>query len=379
MHVAVGVFALLLPASPVAAKYASLVIDAHSGRVLHSVNATTRNHPASLTKMMTLYMLFERLKKGHLWRHSRLRISARAARQPASRLGLKVGETISVEEAILALVTKSANDVAMAVAENLAGSERKFALAMTARARKLGMSRTTFRNASGLPRRGQLSTAADMAILARVLIRDYPRYYSYFSTRRFTYRGTTHKNHNRLLTTVDGVDGIKTGYIHASGFNLVASAKRDGQRLIGVVFGGRSATSRNQHMTKLLDKGFSILAGRDAPARLARRAPSKAPSKPPPAVTGGAGWGIQVGAYRRYSQARDMAVRVADLIPSVVQGGRIAVVPLRKEGRRTLYRARILGLDKKHARRACRLLQRQRIDCMEMRMRTTLRVAAAGG
>ena len=202
IFVPVIVFVVLaLGAAPVSAKYASLVIDAETGRVIHEINADTRNYPASLTKMMTLYLVFEALEN-ELWSlNTRLRVSARAARQPSSKLNLRRGQTISVEDAILALITKSANDVASAVAENLSGSERGFALKMTAKARQLGMNRTTFRNASGLPHRGQLSTARDMGTLARALIRDFPGYYHYFSTEEFDYRGDRFRYHNNLLTT----------------------------------------------------------------------------------------------------------------------------------------------------------------------------------
>ncbi|MCZ6467248.1 MAG: D-alanyl-D-alanine carboxypeptidase, partial [Alphaproteobacteria bacterium] len=251
----------VLSASPGLAKYASVIMDAETGRVVHAVNANTRNYPASLTKMMTLYMVFAALEDGRLSMDQRLKVSARAARQPSSKLGLRKGQTITVKQAILAMVTKSANDVAATVAEALSGSERNFALTMTATARRLGMDRTIFRNASGLPHRGQQSTARDMAVLARALITDFPRHYHFFSTRTFTFGGIRHRNHNKMIATYDGADGIKTGYIRASGFNLVASAKRGDRRLIGVVFGGRSARGRDRHMATLLDKGFRVLDG----------------------------------------------------------------------------------------------------------------------
>ncbi|MGH6662721.1 MAG: D-alanyl-D-alanine carboxypeptidase family protein, partial [Rhodospirillales bacterium] len=253
---AVAVVAALGAAHPAEAKYASLVMDADSGRVFHEINADTRNYPASLTKMMTLYLVFEALKI-ELWKmDTPLRVSARAVQQPSSRLGLSRGDRIRVKDAILALVTKSANDVATVVAENMSGSETAFALKMTARARELGMSQTTFRNASGLPHRAQMSTARDMGVLARTLIRDFPAYYRFFATTEFRYDGVTHANHNKLLNTYEGVDGIKTGYINASGFNLVASARRDGHRVIAVIFGGNSPNSRNALMTRLLNLGF---------------------------------------------------------------------------------------------------------------------------
>jgi D-alanyl-D-alanine carboxypeptidase len=241
-----------------AARYASIVIDASTGDVLHDINADTRNYPASLTKMMTLYLAFEALDKGRLHRKQKLMVSRRAARMPASRLGLRRGTTISVEDAILALVTKSANDAAVVIAEALAGSESKFARRMTRKAAALGMTRTSFRNASGLHNRRQLSTARDMATLAQALIRNFPRYYIYFSTATFRYKGRTYRNHNGLLKTYSGTDGVKTGYTRASGYNLAVSTIRNGRRLIAVVFGGKSAKSRDRHIARLLDKGFAM-------------------------------------------------------------------------------------------------------------------------
>ena len=221
-----GILAMPLSAS---ARYASVVIDTLTGQVLHEVNADTRNYPASLTKMMTLYLTFEALESGRWTLNTRLKVSRRASRMPASRLGLRRGERIRVEDAILALVTKSANDVAVVVAEALGRSETKFARLMNRKAQALGMSRTSFRNASGLPNRRQLSTARDMATLALALIEDFPDYYQYFSTADFKYRGRRHENHNALLAHYEGTDGIKTGYTRASGYNLVASSVRDGR------------------------------------------------------------------------------------------------------------------------------------------------------
>ncbi len=374
----------VLSASPGLAKYASVIMDAETGRVVHAVNANTRNYPASLTKMMTLYMVFEAVEEGRLSLDQRLVVSARAARQPSSRLGLRKGQTITVEQAILAMVTRSANDVAAAVAETLSGSERNFALAMTATARRLGMGRTVFRNASGLPHRGQQSTAGDMAVLARALIIDFPRHYHFFSTRTFTFGGIRHRNHNKILATYDGADGIKTGYIRASGFNLVASAKRGDHRLIGVVFGARSPRARDRHMARLLDKGFRVLNGtpiRTAaadegrrqktarPASRKRRASTRPASASASAKKPKSQWGIQVGAYMRYSPAYEMAAKVIERLPRLLENGTIKVVPLKIRNRRPVYRARILGLSKKQAYRACRILKKRKMDCMEMRLK----------
>ena len=237
-------------------RYASIVIDASTGYVLSERNADKKLYPASLTKMMTLYLAFSALEQGTLRKNDRLPVSRHAAAQVPSKLGLKYGDTIRVEDAILALVTKSANDVAVAFAETIGGSERSFARLMTLKARALGMKNTNFTNASGLHEPQQVSSARDIAILSQALIRDFPREYRYFSTNSFTYAGARMDNHNKLLKSYTGMDGIKTGYVGASGYNLAASAVQGGKRLIGVVFGGRSPQSRNLHMAGLMDAGF---------------------------------------------------------------------------------------------------------------------------
>ncbi len=281
--------ALVLLPGAAAARYASIVIDASTGDVLHEINADTRNYPASLTKMMTLYLAFEALEKGRIQQSQKLMVSRRAAGMPASKLGLRRGRTITLEHAILALVTKSANDAAVVIAEALAGSEAKFARLMTKKAQALGMTRTSFRNASGLHNRRQLSTARDMSKLARALIRDFPRYYIYFSTKTFRYQGRTYRNHNQLLKTYKGTDGVKTGYTRASGYNLAASTIRHGRRLIAVVFGGKSAKSRDRHIARLLDKGFAmpvVVRGAPSDTPPAKTATAmyaeSAPPAPPP-------------------------------------------------------------------------------------------------
>lgn len=238
-------------------KYAAFVMDASTGMILHQENANKRLHPASLTKMMTLLMAFDAIDNGALKLNDRVRISRHAADMVPSKLGLAPGQYIRVEDAIYALVTKSANDVAVALAEKLGTSEGNFALMMTKKARTLGMSRTRFKNASGLHDPAQVSTASDMARLARALMTTYGSHYHYFATKSFTYDGRTYRSHNRLMDTYEGMDGLKTGYIAASGFNLAASAKRGDRRIIGVVFGGKTAKSRNAQMAKLLDIGFS--------------------------------------------------------------------------------------------------------------------------
>lgn len=245
-------------------KYASIVIDAATGAVLSESHPNKVLHPASLTKVMTLVMLFDALEAGTVRLNDRIYISERAAAQQPSKLGLPAGSSIRVEDAILAVVTKSANDIATAIGEHLAGSESRFATRMTRRAHDIGMARTNFVNAHGLHNPAQVSTARDMAIMARYVLNRYPHYYRYFSTKQFTYRGKTMNNHNRLMQSYPGMDGFKTGFINASGFNLIASAKRGDRRVIGVVFGGRSWQSRNDHMAVLLDRGWDTMKKRGA-------------------------------------------------------------------------------------------------------------------
>ncbi|MEM8985255.1 MAG: D-alanyl-D-alanine carboxypeptidase [Pseudomonadota bacterium] len=240
-------------------KYAAFVMHAESGDVLFDRYSTQRRYPASLTKMMTLYLLFEELEAGNLTLQSKLKVSKNAAGQPPSKLGVKAGSTITVESAIEALVVKSANDVAVVVAESISGSEWRFARKMTTKARKLGMKRTTFRNASGLPNSKQLTTARDLGVLARRVSQDFPQYFYYFSAKSFSWNGRTYRTHNALVRSFKGADGLKTGYTRRSGFNLATTATRDGQRLIGIVLGGRSSATRDRHMREILTKGFARL------------------------------------------------------------------------------------------------------------------------
>jgi D-alanyl-D-alanine carboxypeptidase len=240
------------PTSETSPRYADIVIDANTGTVLHASNADSLRHPASLTKIMTLYMLFERLEAGKLKLDSELDVSAHAAAQSPTKLGLRAGDTITVEHAIKGIVTRSANDAAVVIAESLADSEEDFARMMTRKAAALGMSRTVYRNASGLPNPDQVTTARDQATLGRAIQERFPRYYPFFSTRVFLYQGHAIGNHNRLLGKVEGVDGIKTGYINASGFNIVTSVHRDNRYLVAAVFGGSSAGSRDARMRDLI-------------------------------------------------------------------------------------------------------------------------------
>jgi D-alanyl-D-alanine carboxypeptidase len=238
-------------------KFSAVTVDARTGEVLFSNDLDGQRHPASLTKMMTLYILFQELKSGRVELNSTFRVSRRAASMAPSKMGLRAGQTISVENAIKALVIKSANDVAATIGENLEGTEGAFATRMTQVARSIGMSHTTYRNASGLPNPGQITTARDQATLGLRLMRDFPQYYPYFRATSFTYNGRTIRTHNRLVGRFPGTDGIKTGYINASGYNLVTSTRRGDKRLVGVVMGGRTAGARNSFMVTMLTKMFN--------------------------------------------------------------------------------------------------------------------------
>ena len=234
--------------------YAAIVVDANSGRVLHASNPDSLRHPASITKIMTLYLLFEQLETGKLKLDSRLPVSAHAAAQEPSKLGLEPGQTIATEEAIKAVVTKSANDIAVAIAEAIGGSEENFATLMTHKAHELGMTRTVYKNASGLPDDEQVTTARDQALLGRTIQDRFPRYYRYFATSSFHFHGMDIRNHNHLLGRIQGIDGIKTGYTRASGFNLVTSVRRGARHVVAVVFGGSSSSARDARMRDLIEE-----------------------------------------------------------------------------------------------------------------------------
>ena len=266
-----------------AAGRAALIVDANSGRDLYGHDAERPLYPASLTKMMTLYIVFDMMAQKRISNATKIQVTERCANQPPSNLELAPGDTIALREAVLALIVKSANDVACAVGENLAGTEEKFAQIMTARARQLGMKATTFRNASGLPDPAQVTTARDLSVLALHLIRDFPEQYRLFATREFVFNGRAHRTHNGLLRSFEGVDGIKTGYTRASGFNLVSSVRRGPRHVVGIVMGGVTAAQRNATMRALLTQGLAR-ASTTPRMRIAQRAapvPEPAVLKPP--------------------------------------------------------------------------------------------------
>ncbi|QQR69502.1 MAG: D-alanyl-D-alanine carboxypeptidase [Alphaproteobacteria bacterium] len=389
-----AVIFLMTPAAGYAAPYADIVVDAATGRVLREMNATDLRHPASLTKMMTLYMTFKALDDGRLRLDQRITASAHSASQPPSKLGLRPGQGIMVEDAILGLVTESANDVAATLGEAMGGSESAFAQRMTQQAAALGMTRTRFYNASGLPDPRQVTCARDMAILARALMMHFPRYYPYFSYSRFNWNGRSFHNHNRLMNSYEGMDGLKTGYIRASGFNLVASAVRGQTRLIAVVLGGKSTQSRNAQVAALLDRGF---AGDFSQSRVASiQAPSRQKETQSPqrtaswqgntkdyalaqseqrgegdkgevqqASSGDNEWGIQVGSFRKRADGQ-RALKVArSKLPKLLADAEPRIEKVSTH-RGAIWRAQWLGLDASSARAACRVLSRKGHECLTM-------------
>ncbi len=401
-------FALAL-SSPVQAnsKYAAIVIDGNTGKVLHSSHADAARFPASLTKIMTLYVLFDYLKKGRLSTDTKFYVTPHSAAQPPSKLGLKPGSYITVKNIIGALVTKSANDVAATVAENIAGSEKKFARLMTSKARALGMSNTTFKNASGLPNGQQVTTARDMAKLSVYIMDNFPRLSKAFKTRRFTYRGRGYKNHNGLLYTYKGTEGIKTGYTRASGFNLTSSVKRGRKHLIAVVMGGRSARSRNAEMRRLLNRNFPRAAAtykRALNQRLAALDPNAPPApvrytaatgtstswnsqkdvkpQPPAKPTlssqartdgkyfgrkGSAGFDIQVGAYQDRNIAVGKLAAIQTKASYVLNGHQPYIMHFEKNGV-NYHRARFSGFTSRGgAVSACNQLKKKlKLACIVM-------------
>jgi len=371
------------------AKYASFIINENTKRIYHNANADTRNYPASLTKIMTLYLVFDALKSKKISMNSKFKVSKRATRQPPSKLNLSAGSNITVKNAILALVTKSANDVATVIAENLGKSERNFAKLMTRKAKKLGMTRTTFRNASGLPNRGQLSTARDMATLGIAIRKNHPKFFKLFKTKSFIYKGIKYTNHNNLLGSYSGTDGIKTGYTNASGFNLVASVERNGQRIIGVVFGGKKARSRDKHMVTLLNKYFKTSLSKPL-VRIAK--PSELPKirpkivmaekniknfRIPPKITNNIipnnveeDWFIQIGAFKNRLNAHKAARNARNIVPEQLGNLPASLSKITKSSTNNnlqyLWRVRFVELAENQARSVCAELWTSGLSCIPL-------------
>jgi D-alanyl-D-alanine carboxypeptidase len=372
---------LLLQSAPVDARYAAIIIDAGSGRVIQETDATQPWYPASLTKVMALYLTFSALASGQIDLQDKLHVSKHAAAQPNSRLGLFSGEILTVEQAVLAVALRSANDAAVVLAEKLAGSEAHFADLMTAQAQRLGMSATRFQNASGLPHERQVTTARDMALLALALIHDFPQYYAYFSLHGFNYKGQTLPNINRILYAYPDADGMKTGFTCGSGYNLIASAKRNGRRLIGVLLGAHSSAERVREMTGLLDGGFQKTAAASA---LHISQLGGASQLPPPfqlpagecspgagqtgedgeaGVSGGvSGWSVIFGAFIDKSEADTSLKQARNELGLLAKLGRPLLVNRKMEGE-PMWHALWTGLRENDAGMFCKQLWKKDMEC----------------
>ena len=382
-------------AADISGRYASIVVDADTLEIIHARQIDEMRYPASLTKAMTLYLTFDALNAGTLKLNEAVKVSPNAARTAPTKLGLRSGQTITVENLIQAVAVKSANDAAVVLAERLAGSEAAFTQQMTAKARSIGMMKTTFKTANGLPHPQQKTSARDMAKLASNLLNHHRRYYHYFGQERFRYGGRTYKNTNGLLHWLDGVDGFKTGYTRDSGYNLIVSAQREGRRLIAVVLGGASGASRNTHMQDLIERGFNVMGVapvKSLPPITVKREPILEQKKPQiantPKITKAVrlrsngkktvtvsndrslhisnsvsekNWGVQVGAYLKKKDAEVQISTVSGL--HVLSQAKPNISPLTRHGQ-TLYRARFEGLSVKDAQAVCKSLANLASGCL---------------
>ncbi len=355
----------------------SIIIDADTGNVISASAADTLRYPASLTKLMTLYITFNALEKGLIKMDDELPVSRTAANRSPSKLGLRAGEKIKVEDAILALVVKSANDCASVLAEGLGYSEQNFAKTMTKVAHELGMKNTTFRNASGLPNREQKTTARDMAVLGAAIYHHFPQYYKLFSTTKFTYKGRTYYTHNHVLKNFDGADGMKTGFTNAAGYNIVTSAERNGKRVIAVTMGHNTAKARDKKVSALMNQGLKKLAVKAEPTlyaqdlgnhRLSVQAQKLNENNNSAEETVAQNkdinnWGIQIGAFSNYAKARNYALNIRRQIKDKAGKKAINIEPYQK-GAAIVYRSKIVGFAKKEATSACDSLKRTNKSCI---------------
>lgn len=410
-----------VPNPGISSKDSYLIVDANSGRELLSDRPDELRHPASLTKLMTLYLTFAALDSGRLSLGDALPVSASALNAQPTKMGL-AGGMVVVRDAVMGLVTRSANDAAVVLGEALGGDEENFARLMTQKARQLGMTSTVFRNASGLPNREQVTTARDLARLANALLRDFPHYYPVFSVQTYSFRGRPLENHNRMLASYAGADGLKTGYTTASGFNLVMSAMRDNRRLIGVVMGGDTAFQRDRLMAELMDRGFAMAgslalspwtpqrmppsarysaanfvpgtaipeapkhatlvaqatkqpaepappaaqAGPAPPVRVASVTPTAAPADPSQPVLGS--WVIQVGSFSDSKSAQLALDRATTALPQTARGHSAVTVDEVQMAQKTFHRARLINLTQEEAVLGCKKLEQRKVYCSALQV-----------
>ncbi len=360
--------------SNVCASVSSIIIDANTGKVLSESNADERRYPASLTKLMTLYITFDALENGIIKWEDKLPVSRKAANMSPSKIGVKAGEKISVKNAVMALIVKSANDCAVVLAEALGYSEENFAKTMTHVAKELGMKNTTFYNASGLPNKKQKSTARDMALLGAALYHHFPQYYKLFSTKKFTYKGRTIYTHNHLLKNFKGADGMKTGFTNAAGFNIVTSAQRDGNRVIAVTMGHRMLKQRDKKVASMMENGLQKLAlnktqsdimlannqnnyKEDVKEQIADNALTATQSNEI------YNWGVQVGAFSNYAKARNYAQNIKEEVAKISEQTIIDVEPIETSGA-IVYRSKLIGFDKNEAKDLCNQLKKTHKSCI---------------
>ena len=367
----------------------NIVIDAKTGEVLYSKNPNTRHYPASLTKLMTLYITFEALEQGLIKKDDELKVSSTAANRSPSRLGLTPGDTITVAEAIDALIVKSANDCATVLAEGLGYSEPLFAEKMTEVAQTLGMKNTVFKNASGLPNRKQITTARDMVTLAAALYYHFPQYYDLFSKREFTYKDKTYYSHNNILKSFEGADGMKTGYIAAAGFNIITSAWRDGERVIAVALGYNTQDERDQAVARLMEKGFRKLAqnNADKPHATYVKLDSedfRLTAEPTSHIESGAKeekaspdavWMVQIGAFSNYAKARVYAQKIRRRYQRL-SSRNVRVQPAENNST-IVYRSQLFSLTKDNAQAICKDLQKENKSCIVLPMEQKQQLAMA--
>lgn len=387
-----------LRAAAASASVSSIMIDAENGDVMYEMNADERRYPASLTKLMTLYITFNALENNHIKLTDKLKVSRTAAGRSPSKLGVRAGETITVKDAIMAVIVKSANDCATVLAEHFAPTEADFAVLMTNTAHKLGMSHTTFKNASGLPNTQQKTTARDMAVLAMAVYHHFPQYYKWFSAKSFQYKGRTIGGHNYILKTFAGADGMKTGYTAASGYNIITSAKRSGKRVIAVTMGHNSVGERDKKVSRMMDKGLThmqkgeinvamltnqingkasaapkatrlVSVQKKTPAKTQAVRLAKAQSKPAAKATKIASassngrYAVQVGSFSDYQRARNYALTVKNKLAKKYAVHDIKVEKVQAESK-TVYRSKVIGLAKNDANTICRNMKRSNQACL---------------
>lgn len=392
------------------ASVSSIMIDAQNGDVMYEMNADEHRYPASLTKLMTLYITFNALENNHIKLSDKLKVSRTAANRSPSKLGVRAGETITVKDAIMAVIVKSANDCATVLAEHFAPTEADFAVLMTNTAHKLGMNHTTFKNASGLPNKQQKTTARDMAVLAMAVYHHFPQYYKWFSAKSFQYKGRTIGGHNYILKTFAGADGMKTGYTAAAGYNIITSAKRSGKRVIAVTMGHNSVGERDKKVSKMMDKGLTCMqqgneidvalltneingktvaikkqtriasVQKKTPVKTQTARLAKATTKPQAksaqiasAISNGR-FAVQVGSFTDYQRARNYALTVKNKLAKKYAVNDIKVEKVQSESR-TVYRSKVIGLAKNDANAICKIMKRSKQSCLVTTDNSSMKMA----